>query len=220
MRLDRLLSEYCRREGTPLLAHLSLETASDFARMHPDGGRVFDYAVELQIQVAILQLDLSGIARGTDSPPEGETDEDQFCRRMAVLRMNSDYVFRYRAIWDKVMGLLVLLIAPEKFKRFLEAKSRRKEFRKITEQAAVLPEELVGHIIETAQAFDDRYRTAEAHGAGSTRRWVTGEKSEWDSEQANMFWAWNALNRALNMLGAVFRNAVAAAQGGSNSPAG
>jgi len=205
-RLDQLLGEYCRRCGTPLLPHFSLETISKLVRNHPESGRIFDFCVEVQLQVAILQIDLARIGKSLRRPEATPlSDEDTFCHKMDVLRMNSDYIFRYRAIWDKVMSVIVLFVAPSEFEKFNKAGSRKVSFLKIAGASQALPSGFVDHILKTTEAFDKRFRTSEVHGSGSARRWVTGELEGWDSIQADMFWASNSLNKVLVALGAVFR---------------
>ena len=112
----------------------------------------------------LLQADLSEIAKLLRHPgSEPLSEEDGFCHRMAVLRANSDYIFRYRAIWDKIMGLFILLSAPDQFQKFLSANSRKKDFKKIATKSGRIPAHVVDRILQVTQTFDDRHRTAEAH---------------------------------------------------------
>jgi hypothetical protein len=206
-RLDELLDEYCRRRGVTYIAHLSLGAVSEFVKRECRSGRVFDFCVELQIQNVMLRLDINDLSRSLRHNGAAPLSEhDAFCHRMDVLRLNSDVVFRYRAIWDKVMSVIIQLIAPHEFERFQSAKSRKKRFAKITGSSSALPAGFVDHIIRTTGDFDNLFRTPEAHGSGSTRRWVTGEAAEWDSIQADIFWAGNALNRVLLALGTTLRH--------------
>jgi hypothetical protein len=68
-------------------------------------------------------------------------------------------------------------------------------FTKVAKGTGRIPQPFAGRIVESIEAFDNRYRTGEAHGAGSSRLWsylyLQGEES---SPQEEMFWAWNSLN--------------------------
>lgn len=204
-RFDEYLVEYQKtRQATPD-SHVSFEHIFPVLKDHPEKGRLFAYFVELQLQHALLNCDLCDITTLLDSNSP-LTGSNEFCYRVSLSRLNSDFIFRYRAIWDKIMAIIILLRAPERFQKFTSAKSRKKCFSKIANETGRIPQDLVDHIIDTTTAFDEKYRTEEAHGSGSARKWSTGNLPEDDeSEQIDMFWAWNALNTVMAMLGSAFR---------------
>lgn len=206
--LDGLIAEYQQRQGAPVIPHISLASVFDALRGHPEGGRIFTYFVELQLQLALLNCDMHEMAKliGPSDQPPPLANADSFCRQAGLLRANSDYIFRYRAIWDKVMAIVVLLCAPEEFQRFAGSQSKKKAFRKIAKSTGRIPDNFLDHILETTTAFDEKYRTEEAHGSGSARKFSFSYLlSEPDSPQADMFWAWNALNAVVARFGEAFR---------------
>jgi hypothetical protein len=208
-RLDELIAAYQKRQNAPVIPHISLASVFSTLGGHPEGGRIFSYFVELQFQLALLNCDMHEMAKliGPSDQPPPLANEDAFCRQANLLRANSDYIFRYRAIWDKVMAIIVLLRAPEEFQRFTGSQSKKKAFRKIAKSTGRIPDNFLDHIIETTTAFDEKYRTEEAHGSGSARKFSFSYLlSEPDSAQADMFWAWNALNAVVARFGEAFRS--------------
>ena len=207
-RFDELLEEYQCRQGAPPVGHISLESVFVALKGHPEGGRMFTYFLELQVQLAFLNCDLFEASKLLEPTDQVRllSDPDAFCRKAALQRANSDYVFRYRAIWDKIMALIVLLRVPADYQRYASAKSKKRTFQKIADQSGRIPRPLVRHVIETTTAFDQKYRTEEAHGSGSTRKWSFVYLEGDDSPQDDMFWAWNSLNAVLARLGEAFRN--------------
>lgn len=206
---DEFLEQFTRRQEASVVTHISLESVFEALRNHPEGGRIFTFFLEVQLQLALLNCDLNDVTRliGSKNQPLPLADIDVFCRQVSVFRANSDYILRYRAIWDKVMAIVVLLRAPEEFQCFVKADSRKKAFSKIAKkQPGRIPTSLLDHVLETTAAFDQKYRTEEAHGTGSARKWSFAYFLEdGESPQADMFWAWNSLNAVVAKLGEAFR---------------
>jgi len=199
--LDEHLREYARTLQAPLLAHLSLERVFTVASASPERGRICSYCVEIQIHVLFLQSDLANIARARETlGMAGEA----FATRADLLRANSDFVLRYRALWDKLMGFIVLLTNPAEFQSFAEAKSRKKAFLGIVERKGNFPTPLAGRIGAVIDRFDGQFRTAEAHGSGSARKLASSDLDGWDSPQSDLFWAWNEMNTVLDLFGKLF----------------
>lgn len=204
---DEFLAEYQKSRQAPVIGHIPLENVFAILKHHPEKGRLFAYFIELQLQHALLNCDLSEISSLLDQKASG-TEVDGFCHRVSLLRANSDFIFRYRAIWDKIMAIIILLRAPDQFQKFATADSRKKYFRKIEKETGLIPREFVDHVIETTTAFDNKYRTEEAHGSGSARKWSSGQLPDDDeSPQYDMFWAWNSLHEVMAKLKDAFYNA-------------
>ena len=212
-RFETLLERYQLERSSGSFQWVSLTSAYEFLQRFSDGGRVFALLLDLRFNVASLEQDLESMGLLVNSiiaksgPAQGPLLDtpDSFFQRLDLLKINTSYIFRYRAILDKVMAILVLLTAsPRDFDSFMSAKSRRRSFKAIAEKGGRLPQALVDHVVETVDAFDSRYRTAEAHGAGSVRRWAFMENLDLESPQVDMFRAWNSLHPLLTMLGKQF----------------
>jgi hypothetical protein len=56
--------------------------------------------------------------------------------------------------------------------------------------------------------FDDVFRTPEAHGAGSVRKWVLSGQSAFDTPQVDLVAYWNLLGLTMDQIAAGIRNDV------------
>ena len=204
---DEFLAEYQKSRQASVIGHIFLEHVFAVLKDHPEKGRLVAYFIELQLQHSLLNCDLCEIASLLGQKTSG-AEVENFCHRVSLLRANSDFIFRYRAIWDKIMAIVILLRVPDRFQKFVTADSRKKYFFKVEKETGLIPREFVDHVIETTTAFDNKYRTEEAHGSGSTRKWSSGQLPDDDeSPQYDMFWAWNSLNEVIAKLRDAFSNA-------------
>jgi hypothetical protein len=205
---DKYLSEFQRRNEAPPLDFLSIESVFCFLQGQNNQGRLFTYMIDLQIQFALLNIDsckMDQLDRDIRDV-ENFSGPEIFCNRTALLKTNSDYIFRYRALWDKIMGCIVLIVEPSKFQKLFKSNSRKKDFKKIVAGHPKFPDSLLDHIIETTTKFDNLYRTAEAHMNGSTRQWSYDYSESPFSDQANMKWAWNAMIPIIEQIGKFFKD--------------
>ena len=210
-RFEELSRQYHKVKGGMNFSWVSLTSAYETLQQYDNGGRVFAALLDLRFNIDALLSELGQMAmirnnyRQARESIQGSLLEnpDFFFERLDLLRVNTSYILRYRAVLDKVMGLLVMLAAPEKYNSFAEARSRRKKFVQIAEQAPILPAKLVSHLAQTIDAFN-RYRTAEAHGTGSARTWTFLDDDDIDSPQSDMFWSWNSLHPVLTLVGKLF----------------
>lgn len=204
---DEFLAEYQKSRQASVIGHLSLEHVFAELKDHPERSRLAPYFIELQLQHALLNCDLHEISSLLGQKTSG-AEVDGFCHRVSLLRANSDFIFRYRAIWDKIMTIIVLFCAPKHFQDFTGSKKKKNSFKRIAESTGRIPPGFVSHVIETTEAFDNKYRTEEAHGSGSARKWSSGQLPDDDaSPQYDMFWAWNSLNEVIVKLRDAFSNA-------------
>jgi hypothetical protein len=210
---DEFLVEYQESKKASAITHISLEQVFTVIKGHPEEGRLVAYFIELQLQLALLNCDICEIADLVNQKKHFHTllEKDSFSHRVSLLRANSDFIFRYRAIWDKIMGIFILLHVPNQYENFIDAKSRKKKFKEFAKATDLIHQSFVDHVINTTELFDERYRTNEVHGSGSARKWSSGHLRDSDgSEQLDMFGAWNALNTVLVKLGDSFGSAGAA----------
>lgn len=67
--------------------------------------------------------------------PKGILDDFSIFRsRMDILDSFNSISLRFRACWDKYLGILILLYAPDKYERFATSSSRKRMFGKIGRQ--------------------------------------------------------------------------------------
>jgi HD-GYP domain-containing protein (c-di-GMP phosphodiesterase class II) len=62
-------------------------------------------------------------------------------------------------MWDKIMGILLLLSSEEKYDKYNSAKSRKKAFKKLSEDVTFIDPDYVESILTHLQKFDDSFRT-------------------------------------------------------------
>lgn len=145
--------------------------------MEENGGRLFSAILDLKITFAFVFIDFYKTIPGYKAlnikeSPNILTDSGVFKEKMALLHDNIDMAIRFRTFYDKFMGVLVLLLCPEEYETFLEAKSRKKCFKNI--MCTHIDPESLDSISTTISCLDDKYRTAEVHQIGRMRKWVLG----------------------------------------------
>lgn len=89
------------------------------------------------------------------------TDPNLFKEKMDLLHSNIDMAIRFRTFYDKLMGVLVLLFCPERYKKFGSSGSRKADFKKLM-QDQIDPESL-DSLFAIISSLDDNFRTAEVH---------------------------------------------------------
>lgn len=142
-----------------------------------DGGRLFSAILDLKITFAFVFIDfyrtIPGFkAMNIKDSPKILIDANLFKEKMSLLHDNIDMAIRFRTIYDKFMGVLVLLLCPDQYKSYLKAKSRKEHFKKI--MCGYIDPDSLDSIFATISCLDDRYRTAEVHQTGRMRKWVLG----------------------------------------------
>ena len=207
-KFDDHLDKFQERRNAPPISHISLKTVFLALQGIESRQRLFTYMLELKLQWALINCDLCKIIdlQCQASPQDPLHDVDTFCNRTELLKANSDFIFRYRAMWDKVMAVIVLLFNGKEFQRFEKSKSKKKAFRKILADVKAVPKNTVDYIMSTTEDFDSQYRTKESHGSGSTRKWSYDCDNTPFSNQGKMFWANNALNSIMLELGKMFNH--------------
>lgn len=213
---ESLLNEYAEKETGLALKHIRLVDAYNFLKSRQDGKRVFDALVDIQINFVLMCLDrhqtlavrntyfsdFLGKRLEADSVLESK---DVFFAKMDIQRYSTAFVLRYRALFDKVMGFIILMFAPGDYDAFCSARRKRKSFRKIASNISQVPSELIDQIDRLLTDFDDRFRTPEAHGTGALRKWVFLMESHWDNPQAELMIFYNYMNSLIINLGKLFQ---------------
>lgn len=131
------------------------------------------------------------------------------------------------------MGLLVLINSPNEYEKYCKAKSRKKKFQSVSSEWVDFPTELQESLLQTLQQFpfydelkgksifpvpfvdilltfidqlDNKYRTAEAHGTGSIRKWSLSMLPGEESQDFGLFNHWNIANSMIQGLRKSFVN--------------
>jgi hypothetical protein len=202
-KFEQRLSEYCAARGQFDLKHISLAKAYPaLQRCRPtDWERVFSCVLDLQINFVLLHCDdtvmggITNIPALTHQPEVGSVldSPDLFFRKMDYHRFVTSFIFRYRAIWDKVMGLTILLRAPGEYERLKAAKSKKKAFDAIMQSVAPG----TAAVSAGLERFENLFRTPEIHKSGRMRKYSFLPVSAGFNPQHELGAFWNWLNRAM-----------------------
>lgn len=199
-----LLAAYASNRAFAPIQHLSLVKAYDHSKKRDDGGNIFSVLLDICINFQLLHCDLVSANKGNLEGGSVLDSEDKFFEKMDAHRFNSSFIFRYRALWDKLMGSLILICVPDEYEKFVSAKSRRRAFRIICTEFKVLPNEFVSHFENVIQDFDDTFRTSEAHGSGTLRKWSFLMKPAIETQLDQLIGYWNDINRVMVVIGELF----------------
>jgi hypothetical protein len=131
------------------------------------------------------------------------SSEAVFFPRLDMHRYSTSYILRYRALWANVMRFVILFFAPHRYDELANAKSQRRTFSNIATHA-IVPPEFLQTIDSLLSDFDDRFRSPEAHGTGSLRKWSLSSNPGDNNPQISRIKSWNALSLTLIMVGAIF----------------
>ncbi|WP_310448805.1 hypothetical protein [Sulfuritalea sp.] len=211
-RFEELMRQYSEVRADVALNYIPLVRAWDQLHQQTDGGRVFSALLDIYLNLHMLHLDLTSVggiwnSRFSKGKLEGGSVLDssaKFFGKMDIHRYSSAYILRYRALWDKIMGFLLLLFLPEAYDGFSNAKSRKKYFREVASRIDNLPQEFVAGLLSALEQFDNTYRTAEAHGAGALRKWSLTMEGLDKKPMRDLMGHWNFLAKALIAICDVF----------------
>lgn len=214
VRFERLLDEYRQRRGLHPYRHLPLAQAHKVLFDHPEGGRLFVSLFDIQLSRTFLNEDLNAISdvlnrdirERRSSDQSILVDPDFFAERVDLHRACTNFVLRYRALWDKIMGVLILLLLSSKeYDKFCGEPSRLKKFGKIMRRTNALPEDECQKIEKCVTDFNNRFRTAEAHGSGILRKWSLVVQDGEDNPIEDLLWASNELDECLALISFILK---------------
>ena len=201
-RFEQLMLQYSKTMTGVELNHISLLEAWDDLHRREDGGRIFTSLLDIYVNIELVFLEFTSVAgvwndRFSKGKLEGGSildSQGKFFGKFDIHRSATAFVFRYRAVWDKILGLLVLLFAPDEYERFAGAKSRQKVFRSIASKIQDMPAAYVADLLSELGKFDNTFRTAEAHGTGTIRKWSLTMQGIDENPMIDLFGHWNFLN--------------------------
>lgn len=215
---EQRLDEYVNARAKFPLSHISLTCVYDDLQSREDGERVFISMLDLYVSFLLLLCDVTGIGgiwneHFSKGKLEGGSildSNEKFFGKMDIHRFSTSYVLRYRAIWDKVMGFLILFYSPKDYETFTASKSKQRTFRKLSQNIVQITPEVVQQIGEVLTEFDNTFRTPEAHGTGALRKWTWLMESLHENPQVELIKFWNVLNGMITQIGKLFKQADAA----------
>ena len=161
------------------LPYIDLNVAFKNLQEYSEGGRLFTALLDLKLNFVMLNID-SSKAGGTwnqyfsKGKFEGGSVLDnqmKFNGKAEMQYYHGNFIPRYRAIWDKIMGILILMFKSESYDKYRRARSRKKEFEKLCKNIPQIPDEFAENIIKGIADFDHSFRTPEVHGTGTIRKW-------------------------------------------------
>lgn len=211
-RFETLMVQYSEARSQTALNHIPLLRAWDQLHHRDDGGRVFTALLDIYLNLHMVHLDLTSLGRTWNSNfskglLEGGSVLDsnaKFFGKMDIHRFASAIILRYRAMWDKIMGFLLLLFSPEDYEGFSKSKSKKKAFRTAAAKVGDIPDEFVTGLLAALKKFDDAFRTPEAHGTGALRKWSLTMEGFEGNPMLDLIGHWNFLNQTLLALGGLF----------------
>lgn len=161
------------------LPYIDLNVAFEKLQGYSVGGKLFTALLDLKINFVMLHIDSmkAGVtwnnyfSKGKLEGGSVLDDQQKFNGKAEMQYFYGNFIPRYRAIWDKLMGILILLFQSESYDKFRRAKSRKKEFEKLCKEIPQIPEEFVANVIKGISDFDQKFRTPEVHGTGKIRKW-------------------------------------------------
>lgn len=213
VRFERLLDEYRQRRGLHPYRHLPLAHAHEVLVEHPEGGRLFVSLFDIQLSRTFLNEDLNiitdvlnrDIHKRRSSDQSILADSDFFAERVELHRACTNFVLRYRALWDKIMGVLILLLCSKEYNKFWHERSRLQAFGKIMRKTKALPEAECKKIEKCVTDFNNRFRTAEAHGPGILRKWSLVVQDDEDNPIEDLLWASNELDEHIALISFILK---------------
>lgn len=207
---DALMRTFLRDGYQGGACHWDLCDAWRATEGREDHARVFAALLDIWLVFASMHMDMHGIgAIWNDKFSKGRLEggsilesEEKFFGKMRIHHHSTGFILRCRAFWDKWMGILVLLLLPMEYEKFLRAKSRRRYFERLTvEQGLPINTDAASHVCRHVSALDGRFRTAEAHGTGVLRKWTLSMMSLGDNDSVELIRFWNVANCAMLDLG-------------------
>ena len=210
-RFEELLSQYVATRAQFYPNHISLVNAYDKLQQHAHGGRIFSALLDIQLNYMLLHCDshAAGATWNRNFTPgklEGGSvldTPDKFFGKMDIHRFNTSFVLRYRALWDKIMGLLVLFLSPHDYERFIKSKSKKKSFKKIMDGVDEQAGQTFADLEKILTKFDDSFRTSEAHGTGVLRKFSFIMDAQPTNPELELIGYWNIINAFISKLGSL-----------------
>jgi hypothetical protein len=183
LKFEELLERYNSKENIgltvqPSIHAFNLEKAfHKFIESSEPNHKIFYWIFDIKLSYYFLQLEnyqihalaneINSIRGDLEKPVSSLDVPGLFPAHMRFQKLYPAYTLRYRALWDKLMQLLVLFYKDEE----LKGKSKIKAFKKIAPEIKAIPKDFSEGLGELLDAFNRKYRTSEAHGSGYFRKY-------------------------------------------------
>lgn len=193
--INRLCNDFADSERIPLaLKEFDIERLLKLIRVEKKSKhKLVGILVDIKGIWFALDYDLTQLARNT-----GENVNARFKRYMYI----NNAIVRIRALWEKLIGLAILVERPEDFDKILSAKRVRSAFIKNFKDSQHPVTRYIWDYLHSLDTFEQRFRTPELHKIGRTIWWAARKKL---GEEANRFIAYrNDLNRVLRDISKTF----------------
>ncbi|MGM0582994.1 MAG: hypothetical protein ACQETL_20120 [Bacteroidota bacterium] len=174
---DKFLKEYYQ-SNSPFQFQSYLNLSEWFAwsqKNVENGGRIFTSVFDIKLNYIFLDFEKSGLTKlwGERNIDNNILNKKQdFNLSVELLKYLSSYVLKYRALLDKLMGLIFLCYSPDEYDKYRRGKSRKTLFKNTFEKKSIPLRLDPERIFMYLDQFDSLYRTPEAHATGSMRKWV------------------------------------------------
>lgn len=208
---ESLFTDYVTTRANFALPYISLVDAFDTVASRNDSEKVFTALLDIFINIHLVWCDQIASGRAwTELVGNGKVDvtllEDSgsFFSRMDMHRFSTAYILRCRALWDKIMGFFILYFDPARYEEFAASKSKRRTFRKIAAAGSYIPTECLTLLDSLIGGFDDQFRSPEAHGTGSLRKWSLSHQAGINNPQISLIPSWNVIGLTLILIGSIF----------------
>ena len=204
--LSKRLADYLRAHSIePILPFRIVDAYRSFSK-DKEVGRLNAAFLDVLLMYAHMRVDaLTFCGIWNDKFSKGALEggnvlacAERFIHKAEIHRSAVAFVFRYRALWDKIMGLLVLRFVPGEYNAYTRGKSRLNKFKAIAQPVEAFSTDFIETSHALARAFDDSYRTHEAHGTGVLRKFVYNMQTTEEDNPLIAFAAfWNELQLVL-----------------------
>jgi len=210
-KLKKLISDYSlKRIGTDLPYIDLVVCYNNLLPYENYGKKLFAALVDLKMNFVLLTLD--SVFSSPNDQQKLSTDEsildnpEFFDKRFEVHRHNANYIIRYRAIWDKIMGILLLISSEKKYDQYNSAKSRKKSFENLSKDIDFLSDGFAHNITQHIQKIDNNFRTGEVHLSGSLRKYSFLHDPFEREEYIHLRSSWNYMLFVLNKIDKLIGN--------------
>jgi hypothetical protein len=176
---SNLRTYYGTKSHFDILPYLDLISWFDFCQKNQDtGAKIFTAVLDIKISLLFVDFERTKVQQIWEGKSDVLTsknileDFNYFHLSFDLLESLSTYIFKYRALLDKIMGLIVLYFSPDNYNKFRRGDSRKKLFKSIFENNSIPLNLSFQNVFEFLEQFDEKLRTPEAHAIGSIRKWV------------------------------------------------
>ncbi|MDO4971297.1 MAG: hypothetical protein Q4E41_04285 [Bacteroidales bacterium] len=188
---ETMLNKHVETETHLSFHSLNLIRAFDYCMSLSENGRkLFAAILDLKITIAFLFIDAIKFAPDFNALNHRDgtnilEDESLFNKKMKMLHHNIDLAVRYRAFYDKFMGLNIMLLNPSKYEDYNNTiRGRKNKFQSLVK--GLLDDKSISSLIEQVTYLDNNYRTPEVHKTGSMRTWVLTSQDLFLDKQLNL----------------------------------